>query len=321
MVCPLPSLPIRARQQLLGSALAFVIAFAGLTNGSAAEYLRSVLADGFDYPVGKPDAYGYYKARGYRPNGHQGEDWNGRGGGNTDLGDPVYATAHGVVVYSADYGVGWGNVIILRHAYRHTKDGNIYYVDALYGHLHERAAKLHDKVRRGQKIGSIGTNKGMYWAHLHFEMRKNLSIGMNRSAYGQDYSNYFDPSDFIDDRRSLRKEYRVQQIPVDTFGSGISNLFRGKSIAIPPMPEGAPDPSKVLDAELRRILEKNDLDRESRDQTTDQTSRSTPTEPPVDTPEMKKDRDDIKSFWSKFRDKLGEGTIDPGTPGKVDPPQ
>jgi hypothetical protein len=31
------------------------------------------LADGFDFPVGIPDGQGYYKARGFRPNGHLGE--------------------------------------------------------------------------------------------------------------------------------------------------------------------------------------------------------------------------------------------------------
>ena len=44
---------------------------------------RMKLADGFDFPVGKPEAKGYYKARGLRlrPPLHFGEDWNGTGGG------------------------------------------------------------------------------------------------------------------------------------------------------------------------------------------------------------------------------------------------
>ncbi|NBO94077.1 MAG: DUF4139 domain-containing protein, partial [Planctomycetia bacterium] len=37
------------------------------------------LADGFDYPIGKPDGKGYYVARGLRLREpiHFGEDWNG----------------------------------------------------------------------------------------------------------------------------------------------------------------------------------------------------------------------------------------------------
>src|SRR5205085_6221457 len=42
------------------------------------------IADGFDFPVGKPDAQGYYKARGFRSHGHLGEDWDGIRGGDTD---------------------------------------------------------------------------------------------------------------------------------------------------------------------------------------------------------------------------------------------
>src|SRR5688500_19941808 len=73
----------------------------------AAHTIRVTVADGFDLPVGKPNAEGYYVYRGYAPHAHQGEDWNGNGGGNSDLGDPVYATAEGVVVYSEDYRRSW----------------------------------------------------------------------------------------------------------------------------------------------------------------------------------------------------------------------
>ena len=66
------------------------------------------LADGFDCPVGRDGAKNYYVARGFRVNGHLGEDWNGQGGGDTDLGDPVFCTAHGVVVFAQDYKLGWG---------------------------------------------------------------------------------------------------------------------------------------------------------------------------------------------------------------------
>ena len=76
------------------------------------------LADGFDFPVGKPDGKGYYKSRGLRlatPR-HLGEDWNGNGGGNSDLGDPVYSIGMGLVTYAADARGRWGKVVIVRHA-------------------------------------------------------------------------------------------------------------------------------------------------------------------------------------------------------------
>lgn len=197
-------------------------------------------ADGFDYPVGPPDGRGYYLARGFRANGHLGEDWNGRGGGNTDLGDPVYAAAHGVVVFSKDQREGWGNVVIIRHAYRESS-GRIQYVDSLYGHLDRRQVALHETVRRGQQIGTIGTNRGMYWAHLHFEIRKNLNIGMNRAEFARNGSNYHSPSPFIAGRRRIQTEFRPVRIPVNTYGE-FTNTFddflaRMEAPATPPPPQ------------------------------------------------------------------------------------
>jgi murein DD-endopeptidase MepM/ murein hydrolase activator NlpD len=182
----------------------------------ARDVIRHVLADGFDYPVGIPDAKGYYKYRGYTPNGHLGEDWNGVGGGDTDLGDPIYSVAHGVVVFSDDVRKGWGNCVIVRHAYR-DESGKIRYVDSQYGHLLKRYVKLYDRVKRGQQIGEMGSNRGMYVAHLHFEMRKELRLGMNRSAWPRDNSCYYHPTNFIKAHRKLRTSSKVYPIAVNTF--------------------------------------------------------------------------------------------------------
>lgn len=173
------------------------------------------LADGFDCPVGKDATKKYYKARGYRPNGHLGEDWNGAGGGDTDLGDPVHATAHGLVLFARDYHVGWGNVVIIRHAYM--EGSEVKYVDSLYGHLHEIMVAENQQVARGQLIGSIGNNRGMYDAHLHFEMRKDLRVGMYRSSFPRDFSVYWDPTSFIAAHRTLPGESRIVAVPINTF--------------------------------------------------------------------------------------------------------
>lgn len=176
---------------------------------------RTRLADGFDFPVGKPDAEGYYKARGFRPNGHLGEDWNGTGGGNTDLGDPIYSIANGMVVFARDVRKGWGPVVIVRHAF--VEDGKLRTVDSLYGHLLQIMVKEGDQIVKGQQLGTMGNNRGMYAAHLHFEIRKNIHIGMNRSLFKRDFSNYYDPTGFIKPRRELAGKGRSALIAINTF--------------------------------------------------------------------------------------------------------
>jgi murein DD-endopeptidase MepM/ murein hydrolase activator NlpD len=195
--------------------LIFLLAFLSSASFLFAEDTASVrLADGFECPVGS-NGKGYYKARGMTPNGHLGEDWDGVGGGDTDLGDPVTATANGVVLFARDFHLGWGNVIILRHAY--VEAGQVNYLDSLYGHLNEILVQEGQQVARGQKIGTIGNNHGMYSAHLHFEMRKNLRIGMARSAFARDYTNYWDPTAFIAMHPKLDGGERIASVPINTF--------------------------------------------------------------------------------------------------------
>jgi murein DD-endopeptidase MepM/ murein hydrolase activator NlpD len=173
------------------------------------------IADGFDFPVGKPEAEGYYKARGYRAHGHMGEDWDGIRGGDTDLKDPIYSIGDGIVVFARDVHLGWGNVIIVRHAYR--ENGTVKYIDALYGHLHTMQVGRGQRVARGQQIATMGTAHGQYDAHLHLEIRKNLEIGMSKSKFQKDLSNYFVPTDFIASHRRLSGGGANYKVAMNTF--------------------------------------------------------------------------------------------------------
>lgn len=173
------------------------------------------VADGFDLPVGHGDAKGYYKARGFRSNGHLGEDWDGVGGGDTDLGDPVYCIGDGVVVFARDCHQGWGNVVIVRHAYR--EGGSVRNVDSLYGHLDRILVRHGQAVRRGQQIATIGNAHGLYDAHLHLEVRKNITIGMSRDKFAKDLSNYYDPSQFIAAHRRLQGGGANYRVAMNTF--------------------------------------------------------------------------------------------------------
>lgn len=177
------------------------------------------IADGFDFPVGKPNGTGYYKARGLRLRSpqHFGEDWNGRSGGNSDLGDPVYSCADGIVTFAHDVRAGWGNVVLIRHAYRDPSSGSVKFIDSLYGHLDKMSVKNGQAIKRGQQIGTIGTNRGMYPAHLHFEMRHNINIGMGRSGVLSNMENWADPTQFINKHRRLGREWRPVTVPTGTY--------------------------------------------------------------------------------------------------------
>ena len=196
--------------------LVFLLIYQINISVSLADYAELPLASGFDFPVGAPTGTGYYKARGFWPNGHVGEDWNGKGGGNTDLGDSVYSIGDGIVVQSRDVRRGWGNVIIIRHVFM-DKNSNVKFMDSLYAHLDSRNVVLNQIVKRGQRIGAIGNNRGMYLAHLHFETRKNLAIGMHRSSFAKTYSNYYSPTSFIRSYRNCKQNNRLYKVPINTF--------------------------------------------------------------------------------------------------------
>ncbi len=143
-------------------------------------------ANGFDFPVGKPNAQGYYNAQGFGENNHLGDDWNSVKGGNSDLGDPIYAIANGYVNFARDVGGGWGNVIRIWHQ---LDDKTI--VESLYAHCDKILIKEERFVIQGEKIGTIGNAGGIYLAHLHFEIRDSLflPIGKGYSVFTEGYLN------------------------------------------------------------------------------------------------------------------------------------
>lgn len=104
-------------------------------------------------------------------------DFNGPGGGDSDLGTPVVASAAGTVTRSLYYdrasGVGYGNAVEIRHA-----DG----IRTFYAHLRDRSVRVGQKVRRGQLVGHLGKSSAKYSfsAHLHYEQR--LPSGAVRQA-------------------------------------------------------------------------------------------------------------------------------------------
>jgi lipoprotein NlpD len=79
------------------------------------------------------------------------------------LGDPVYASADGRVVYAGSGLRGYGNLVILKH--------NETYLTA-YAHNQTLLVKEDQTVRKGQRIADMGSSDAER-VMLHFEVRRN----------------------------------------------------------------------------------------------------------------------------------------------------
>jgi hypothetical protein len=88
---------------------------------------------------------------------HRGMDFKAR------YGAEVFASAGGRVTFAGVSG-GYGNLVILAHGSGYT---------SYYGHLSRIEVRVGQKVRRGQRIGRVGTSGRVTGPHLHFEIRKN----------------------------------------------------------------------------------------------------------------------------------------------------
>jgi murein DD-endopeptidase MepM/ murein hydrolase activator NlpD len=159
--------------------------------------LPSQWANHFNYPVGKPNAKGYYNAQPFGKNTHLGDDWNAITGGNSDLGDTIYAIANGYVSFAEDIEGGWGNVVRIKHF---LKDGTK--VESLYAHCNEILASADSWIEEGEPIGTIGTAHGQYNAHLHLEIRDAFDLPIG-GGYSRDTQGYLDPTKFIEAHRSV----------------------------------------------------------------------------------------------------------------------
>lgn len=170
---------------------------------SPVELVSLPTATRFDFPLGTEHGALAYNAQPFTENNHLGDDLNGIGGENSDLGDPVFAVADGRVLLAREGGPGWGNVIIVLHAYR--EGATRKYVQSYYAHLKSIFVATEEEVRRGQVIATVGTAGGKYLAHLHFEMREFITPFVG-AGYRKDTSGWLNPSAFIRAHRGASDE-------------------------------------------------------------------------------------------------------------------
>lgn len=134
------------------------------------------------YSYGDPTSYGY----------HEADDMNLNGGGNIDLGQPLYAVADGnitsVHVHTTSPTFG-------KHLHLNFKvDGKDYW--AHYAHCNEIFVTEGQQVKTGDKIATCG-NTGTTFAHLHFAI-KNQPTGIDGIAKTlEDLKKWENPTQFI----------------------------------------------------------------------------------------------------------------------------
>lgn len=138
---------------------------------SPAEVAALPVASRWDAPLGSEFGALTYNAQPFRVTRHMGDDLNGVGGYNSDLGDPIFAAADGQVVFCGVPGTGWGNMVILAHRVPDRRTGELQVVQSMYAHMDKVLVHPGQVLRRGEELGTVGTGGGLYLAHLHFEVR------------------------------------------------------------------------------------------------------------------------------------------------------
>jgi murein DD-endopeptidase MepM/ murein hydrolase activator NlpD len=201
--------------------IAGLIALVGLVPAGARAISlgEDPVADRFSFPVGAvpnnpttsrynaPNGRGYlgwavhpatsFLSPAYGAQLQPGEDWGGRGGGDTDLGQPVYAAAAGTIVAAGYYGPRWGHIVLIRHT---LPGGQV--VLTQYAYLGS-IVRNSGTVALREVIGTVGS--GPRGSVLHFEVRKESMLEYPADYWpsndGKDYewvrTHYLSPTQFV----------------------------------------------------------------------------------------------------------------------------
>jgi len=134
--------------------------------GACDPIIGGAVGDGiFAWPTNKHYLSGYD----YSPEtNHRGIDIAG------NLGEGVYATDDGVVVYAGWNNYGYGNMIMIDHGTG---------FQSLYAHLNEIYVGCGQSVGQGDPIGAIGSTGRSSGAHLHFELMTSIYGKVNPWDY------------------------------------------------------------------------------------------------------------------------------------------
>ena len=123
---------------------------------------------------------------------HDGVDLNLKTGGNSDLGQPIYAIADGTVTSVHRHLTSWGKHIHISHV---GAWGTCYSHSA---HCDFISVKTGDVVKEGQIIAKVGNSGNSTAAHLHFCIKKKpTGVDSVARTLGELRDGWYDPIPFI----------------------------------------------------------------------------------------------------------------------------
>jgi murein DD-endopeptidase MepM/ murein hydrolase activator NlpD len=161
---------------------------------------RLPVTDNFVTPLRPPDGDGVFISLPFLEEGHLGEDWT-TAKGDAALGEPVCSVADGWVAVAHDFENAWGKVIFVD--YRLAPGRYPPFIEVMYAQLQSMDVAAGDFVKAGQKIGTVGNAGGIYQAHLHWEVRDTVGLGLGL-GFSQNRDGWLAPSDFLGAHRGDR---------------------------------------------------------------------------------------------------------------------
>jgi len=159
------------------------------------------VADEFDTPLRPPDGAGAVVTLPFLyVNQHLGEDW-ATAKGDAALGEPVYSVADGWVSVAQNFENPFGKVVFI--CYRLPDNRWPPFVEVMYAMLDSIDVKAGQFVKRGERIGAVGHGDGTYPAHLHWEVRQTVGLGLG-PGFDTNRDGWLGPSEFISAHRGDR---------------------------------------------------------------------------------------------------------------------
>ncbi len=153
---------------------------------------------------------------GARQSHHDGIDLAPAVAGTTGL--PVYAVMAGTV-RNAEYNIISGNRVYIQHS------GDRY--TSVYCHLSSYSVKVGQRVKRGQRIGTMGTTGSSTGIHLHFGLSTRYPVKW--SSVGTANGSFINPTSYLSSSKNNNNTSSGGTYKVVTNIKGYANAANAKS--------------------------------------------------------------------------------------------